>query len=234
MGYPLLKIDLRKRLDRNRNIAVKLLREASLPCWQNRSAMLSNMFNDAWYLIDLETTGVDVWKGRIIAIRIARMANYETGWEYPIIYIRQSEPLPEGISKLTGITNEMVAQGISLKEAVEQLDSLSCDTTPFVFAGEDYTAGFLSAAYLRCGKTFTRPYVAIDKLANIPFGYLMQRRALNIPSLAGPSPVNDLFPDDPLQELYGLTKCAFEDLRIRYDVHCPGHFDKLYPAELCE
>lgn len=232
--YPLLKIDLRKRLDRNRNIAVKLLREASLPCWQNRAAMRSNMFNDAWYLIDLETTGTDIWKDHIISIRLARMANYEIGWENPPIYIQQSEPLPESISNLTGITDEMLAHGIPLEEAVEELDSLPCDTTPFVFTGEEYTAGFLNAAFLRCGKSFTRPYVAIDKLANIPFGYLMQRRAQNIPSLVNPESCSSLFPDDQIQELYELTKCVYENLRIRYDVHCPDHFEKLYAAELCE
>ena len=34
--------------------------------------------------------------------------------------------------------------------------------------------------------------------------------------------------------LYELTKCVFENLCIRYDVRCPGQFDKLYAAELCE
>ena len=74
--YPILSVDLHERFDRNRNLAVKLLRESTLPCWQNREVMRSNMFNDAWYLIDIETTGLDRWKDRIIAIRIARMANY--------------------------------------------------------------------------------------------------------------------------------------------------------------
>lgn len=75
--YPILSGYLHERFDRNRNLAVKLLRESTLPCWQNREVMRSNMFNDAWYLIDIETTGLDRWKDHIIAIRIARMANYE-------------------------------------------------------------------------------------------------------------------------------------------------------------
>lgn len=64
----------------------------------------------------------------------------------------------------------------------EELDSLPCKDTPFLFTNEDFATGFLNAEYLRCGKTFDRPYVAIDKLANIPFGYLMQRKAWNIPA----------------------------------------------------
>ena len=226
-------IDLRKRLDRSRSLAVKTLRNASLPCWQNRAAMRSNMFNDGWYLIDIETTGVDVWKDRILCIRLAYMANYELR-QPQTIYIRQSEPLPEGISNRTGITEEMMAHGISLEEAVEQIEELSCSDTPLVFTSEEFTAGFLNAAFLRCGKSFDRPYLAIDKLASIPFGYLMQRRALSIPWLVENSPSNDRFPDEPLCELYELTRCVFESLINRYDVHCPGQFEKLYAAELCE
>ena len=116
---------------------------------------------------------------------------------------------------------------------MEQLEGLSCSDTPFVFTSEEFTAGFLKAVFLRCGKSFIRPYIAIDKLAAIPFGYLMQRRALNIPSLIDPSSSSNLFFDDQLQELYELTKCVFENLCIRYDVRCPGQFDKLYAAELC-
>ena len=226
-------IDLHKRIDRNRSFAVKTLREASLPCWQNRVAMRSNMFNDGWYLIDIETTGVEVWEDSIICIRLAYMANYKIVGQPQTIYIRQSKPLPDGISRITGITDEMLAQGISLEEAVEQLEGLSCSNTPFVLTSEEFTAGFLKAAFLRCGKSFVRPYVAIDKLAAIPFGYLMQCHALNTPSLIDPGSSSNLFFDDQLQELYELTKCVFENLCIRYDVRCPGQFDKLYAAELC-
>ena len=103
--YPILSVDLHERFDRNRNLAVKLLRESALPCWQNRKVMRSNMFNDAWYLLDIETTGLDRWKDRIIAIRIARMANYEINWERPTIYIRQAEPLPAQISETVSYTH---------------------------------------------------------------------------------------------------------------------------------
>lgn len=232
-GYPIPVIDLHKRIDRNRSLAMKLLRESSLPCWQDRYAMRSNMFNDAWYLVDIETTGTDVWKDRIIAIRYAQMANYEVRGE-TTLYIRQPEPLPEHITELTGITDDMLARGISLEEAVGELDALPCKDTPFAFTREDFTAGFLNAAFLRCGKTFDRPYLAIDKLANIPFGYLMQRRARNIPLLVAPELTESAYLDPELQALYALTKCTFEALLTRYDVRCPGQFDKLYAADMTD
>lgn len=231
--YQIPVIDLHKRIDRNRALAMKLLRESSLPCWQDRCAMCSNMFNDAWYLIDLETTGLDMWKDRIIAIRYTRMANFEAHGE-TTLYIRQPEPLPEHITELTGITDNMLARGISLEEAIGELNALPCKDTPFVFTGEDFTAGFLNAAFLRSGKTFDRPYLAIDKLANIPFGYLMQRRARNIPSLVAPELTESAYLDPELQALYALTKCTFEALMTRYDVRCPGQFEKLYAADITD
>ena len=41
--YPILSVDLHERFDRNRNLAVKLLRESALPCWQNRKVMRLTM-----------------------------------------------------------------------------------------------------------------------------------------------------------------------------------------------
>lgn len=231
--YPISVIDLHKRIDRSRALAVKLLRESSLPCWQGRRAMHSNMLSDAWYLIDLETTGLDIWNDRILAIRYAQMANFEVHGE-TTLYIRQPKALPEIIAQLTGITDDMLSRGISLEEAIGELDALPCKDTPFVFTGEEFTAGFLNAAFIRCGRTFARPYLAIDKLANIPFGYLMQRRARDIPSLAASEAIESPWLDPELQALYALTKCTFEALVSRYDVRCPGQFDKLYAAELCD
>lgn len=231
--YPIPVIDLHKRIDRNRKLAVKLLRESSLPCWQGRYTMRGNMLNDGWWLIDIETTGLDIWKDRIIAIRYTQMADYKVRSE-TTFYIRQPEPLPEHISELTGITDNMLARGIFLEEAVSELEALPCEDTPFVFTNEDFTAGFLNAAFLRCGKTFDRPYLAIDKLANIPFGYLMQRRARNIPSLIAPELTENACFDTELQSLYALTKCTFEALLARYDIHCPGQFDKLYAADITD
>ena len=121
-----------------------------------------------------------------------------------------------------------------MEEALEELDSLPCKDTPFLFTNEDFATGFLNAEYLRCGKTFDRPYVAIDKLANIPFGYLMQRKAWNIPALVGFKTLRKQPLDEELQKLFALTACTFEALQTRCDVRCPGEFEKLYAAELCE
>ncbi len=174
------------------------------------------------------------WKDRIIAIRIARMANYEINWERPTIYIRQAAPLPAQIAAITGITDEMLASGVSMEAALEELDALPCADTPFLFANENFVTGFLNAEYLRCGKTFDRPYIAIDKLASIPFGYLMQQKAWNVPALIGFEAAGKQPFDDQLQKLYALSRCTFETLQTRCDVRSPGEFEKLYAAELCE
>ena len=35
-----------------------------------------------------------------------------------------------------------------------------------------------------------------------------------------------------IESIASLTKCTFDALMNRYDVRCPGQFDKLYAAEL--
>ena len=55
-------INLYKRLT-SKKCSNELLRTASFPCWQNRKKLEHYMFNDSWYLIDIETTGADIWKG---------------------------------------------------------------------------------------------------------------------------------------------------------------------------
>ena len=228
-------INLYKRLDQARSVAMNLLRTASFPCWQNRKNMEHYMFNDSWYLIDIETTGADIWKDNITCIRIAYMADYKIEGTPKTIYIKQQEPQSDDCSEQTGNTAEKLTQGIPLQEAVELIEYLECSDTPLIFTSEEYTAGFLHTAFLRCGKRLERPYLAIDKLAAIPFGYLMQRRALDIPLYVEEKQhqSSKVF-DDTIRELYELTVCVFEALFSRYDVRCPGEFDKLYAGEICE
>ena len=134
------------------------------------------------------------------------MANYKINWERPTIYIRQSESLPAPVAEITCITDDMLTSGVSMEEVLEEPDTLPCKDMPFLFTTEDFMTGFLNAEYLRCRKTFVRPYIAIDKLVNIPFGYLMQRRAWNIPALVSFEPAEKQPLDDQLQKLYALSR----------------------------
>ena len=111
-------INLYKRLDQARSVAMNLLRTASFPCWQNRKNMEHYMFNDSWYLIDIETTGADIWKDNITCIRIAYMADYKIEGIPKTIYIKQEDPQFDDCSKQNGNTAEELTQVIPLKEAV--------------------------------------------------------------------------------------------------------------------
>lgn len=227
----ILVIDLYKRLDHDRTFALKLLQTASRPCWQSRKMMRSHMFNDAWYLIGIETTGLDIWKDRITAIRVSKMTDFEVQGE-TTIYIRQPDSLPEHTLKLLGITDDRMEHAVPLEQGIEELDSLLCESIPLVFVRETYTTNFLHAAFLCCGKTFDRPYIAIDKLATIPFGYLMEDKPPRISTGDDPSLSSNLLMSNELQDLYALTSCTFDALVTRYNVHCPGQFDNLYATPL--
>ena len=234
--FSILVIDLYKRLDHDREFAIKLLQTASRPSWQSRKIMHSHMFNDAWYLLGFESTGLDIWKDRITAIRVSKMTDFEVDGE-TTIYIRQPDSLPEHTLKLPGITDDRMENAVSLEKAIEELDSLLCESIPLIFTEEtfteeNFTTEFLHAAFLCCGKTFDRPYIAIDKLATIPFGYLMESNPPCISVRDYPILPANLLMSKEMQALYALTSSTFDALVTRYNVHCPGQFDNLYATPL--
>lgn len=225
------RINLHARMDHTRTQAVKILRRAAMPSWMGLKSMLGNGFNDGWYLIDLETTGKDPLVDDIIAVRIARMANYEIKGE-EIFYIKPRKPVSQEYADMVGLSLEKIENGMPLEQVVEELESLNA---PLLFFCENYNSAFLDVAWHLCGKTFEKPYLALDGLAAIAFGHNLMRTEKELQeSIEGRmlerSPVSDPY----LARLYDLTLTVFEELQNRYDVHAPCHFDKLFGAEILE
>ena len=225
------RVDLKARLDRTLRDAVEMIRKATMPCWDGLKRMEANCFNDGWYLLDLTSTGLDPTEDELIKISVVYMANYAV-CETKTIYIKPSHPLTEEDEAITGITNEMLVNGISQEEAVAWLESLP-HPAPFIIETEKYDYPFLKALYHFCGKKFDQPYVAIDGLAAIPFGYkLIRRRKDLLDSITDRKHPRTPIEDSDLAGLYDLTLTVFENLQERYDVHCPGHFPSLYFGQI--
>lgn len=81
-------------------------------------------FPDSYLVYDLETTGLDAATCEVIEIgaRLVRggQVRSERSW-----LIRQANPLPEEIVKLTGITDAMLAGGVDAGKAFRELASLA-------------------------------------------------------------------------------------------------------------
>ena len=66
--------------------------------------------------LDLETTGLSPDKDRVIEIGAVKYHEGKRKEQYSCL-VRIGMPLPERITKLTGITQEMLAEGVSEQEA---------------------------------------------------------------------------------------------------------------------
>ena len=225
----LRRVDLRARLDRTLRTTIKMLRNATMPCWEGMKRMEGNMFNDGWYLIDIETSGLDPLESDVIALKIFYMANYVLR-PVDTIYIKPQKPIEDEIAEITGITNEMLENGITKEEAVEYLNNLHYKA-PLLLERYDFFVPFLKALYHSCGQKFDMPYVTLDGLAAIVFGHLLWKKPMDIPQQIEDRRIERVPVEDPyMAQLCDLTLAIFENLQDRYAVRAAGDFHKLYYA----
>lgn len=220
-------INLRTKINKNLKNAVDIIKKTAFPCWDCLERMKANMFNDGWYLITLKTTGYDPTADHILAIDIAYMANYQI-METERIVIKPPHPISDEDEEENGITNATLKDGVTREEAVERLNHLRYHV-PFILQNEEFYHAFLKALYHFCDKKFDHPYIAIDGLCAIVFGYMLFRRsediARNLPGRKYPRTPVDV---SELAHLYDITLAVFENLQDRYDVRAPGQFKDLY------
>ena len=109
--------------------------------------------------IDVETTGISPEKERIIEIGAFRP---ETGEVFRTL-IQPGRPLPERITELTGITDEMLTDAPEEKEAIKAWLDFMGDDTVLLGHNISFDHSFLVQAIRRCG--FSEPeFYGIDTL----------------------------------------------------------------------
>lgn len=118
-------------------------------------------WRDRWWLLDVETSGLDRQEDDIIALRLACMEDYQIKQEQELL-IRPHRPLRAWAEGVTGISNQMLEQALPLEEALRELDALD---GPFLFLDRDFTLPFLRNACSRCGREFLKPCLLLDRLA---------------------------------------------------------------------
>ncbi len=109
--------------------------------------------------IDVETTGISPEKERIIEIGAFRP---ETGEVFRTL-IQPGRPLPERITELTGITDEMLADAPEESEAIKAWLEFMEDDTILLGHNISFDHSFLVQAIRRCG--YVEPkFTGIDTL----------------------------------------------------------------------
>lgn len=111
--------------------------------------------------LDIETTGLSPEKDRIIEIGAVKYKNSEAVGEFSCL-VRTCQPLPEKITALTGITEEMLARGRDEKTAITGFLAFAKDMPVLLGHNISFDYSFIKVAALRFGMEFERE--ALDTL----------------------------------------------------------------------
>ncbi len=107
---------------------------------------------------DLETTGLSAQNDRITEIGAVRLHNGEITDRFDI-FVDPERPIPEKITQLTSITNEMVQGAPKEAEALQQFFDFCGENAVLVAHNASFDASFVRAALQRQGKPFENTYI---------------------------------------------------------------------------
>ncbi len=145
-----------------------------------------SLLQQTFVVVDTETTGTDPVDDRIIEIGAVRVENGVVSEQFEQL-VDPGVPVPRSITRLTGITTEMVSGQLGIAAALERFRQFAGDA-PLVAHNAGFDHRFLALAALREGGVpFEEPFLCTLRLA---------RRLL--PGL----PSKGL---DALQKFYGLS-----------------------------
>ena len=110
-------------------------------------------FPEDYVVLDLETTGLSPASDEIIDIAAVRYISGAKVSEFSTL-VKPSIPIPQEITDITGITDDMVADAPDIDEALDGLSMFLNPDDLVVGHNVGFDVRFLAAAYSRIGKEF--------------------------------------------------------------------------------
>ncbi len=122
-------------------------------------------FPDSYVVIDLETTGLSPDFDEIIEVSAMRFSGDSFVGDYTSL-IKPQNTIPEFITALTGITNEMVADAPSIKTVLKELQSFITKDDILLGYNVNFDINFLYDFFeYELEETFTNDFVDVMRLA---------------------------------------------------------------------
>ena len=116
--------------------------------------------NSAFVVFDLETTGLDPLKNEIIEIGAVKIKQGQIIDEFST-FVNPKRRIPAEITKLTGITDDMVKDAPGLYEALNSFKNY-CQDVCLVAHNASFDMGFINAKSVRTGLPFKN--IVVDTL----------------------------------------------------------------------
>ena len=142
------------QIRRNQLLQLELLREAGFDVAINRIAWIVDP-DQTYVVVDIETTGGRAPFHRVTEIGAVRMRGGEIVDRWQSL-VNPERAIPATITRLTGITNEMVADAPVFADIADEFAAFMGDAI-FVAHNVRFDYGFLSAEFGRLEKRFRHP-----------------------------------------------------------------------------
>ncbi len=118
----------------------------------------SKRLDDEFIAFDIETTGLSHETDRITEIGAVRLRGGEVVESFDT-FVNPEKPIPAKITQLTGITDEMVKDAPSEKEALQSFFRFCGEDAVLIAHNADFDTSFIRTASSRCGLEFHMPYI---------------------------------------------------------------------------
>jgi DNA polymerase-3 subunit epsilon len=146
--------------------------------------------NDRLVFIDVETTGLDPQKGhRIIEVGVVAMENRQITDEYQSL-IHVDFPIPTHVSKIHGITNEMLTGQPTPDQIYVKLKDFISDSL-LIAHNAKFDVGFLRSEFKRLNQSITNQSICTLELSRRHYPRLPNYKLSTVyRHLVGPQPAD--------------------------------------------